>query len=234
MTSRREFVGVLLGAFSGTAFAVDISSAALTSDLAGDCDAARLAKWIGVYGADTVATHIIAIMEDGEFSLAELKRRLNREKRQAVRAAQASARRERHIGDEVLYRGPIHVADELRSQIVASGRDCRSEVNRHAVYAGEAPCDMVVAGVLYAGDPVPRDLDIPLGSRVLFDQRRDSAAAVWCGEVVRTSLGIRVHLWRGRDEWDGEDPVPSLTEVGRGRVYELSHDRQVGLLGLPL
>lgn len=224
--SRRAFMQSVAAAFGGSVALPAILEEAAYADVAGDCDAVRLAKWIECYGHDVVAEQIIDLLRAGELTMPVLKNRLNRKSRREQRAKQSRERRERHAGDEILYSGPVHIEPELIDQLCR--RDVRT-VNRRAVRIGESDGKgLAVRGI----GSEATSIDVPAGSRILIDLRHATGGLMAC-EVVRTNRGeIRFHAWSGGKR-SMKDVVPSLSREG-GLVFERKHKREIGLLGLPI
>lgn len=220
MTTRRNFLGAALTALTGTAVYSQVEATLADDELPAD-DVGKLLRWIDIYGAEAVATEIVAV---GRLDLQEIKRRLNRQQRRDRRHADRAKRRERHAGDEVLYRGPLRLWQRYGTHAVLSS-------HRHIVHVTETDVEHVIADIGVAGQDASRSVSIPAGSRLLIDARR-GMSDVMATEVVRTARGvIRWHLWLSNVVIDGPDTCPVL----RGGVaYESHGSRETGLLGLSL
>jgi hypothetical protein len=242
--SRRSFLTHIATLCGAAGVAPDLLEQVGAAELIDDNDAVRiLIKAIDIYGAEDVAREIVAI--DGPVDAREILRRLNRVRQRSIRQRKASERRQRHAGDEVLYRGPLVIHQEFQ------GRECRSAV-RHRVQVGKTDRDYVIEGIGIPASIRPRresldvdgihvvrdaesvdtrSLTIPAGSRVLIDLRRGIYETMAC-EVVRTGSGqIRLHLWVGATSYEADGEPPRLRG---GVVYETTGGPAVGLLGLPL
>jgi hypothetical protein len=253
---RRSFVGGMLTALAGGPVAVAAGQTTLESGAPLTGDAAILAWAIRTHGEDVIAEEIAALLREPEgFTVRRLKTRLNRISRRRHIACRKAARRERHGGDQVLYRGPVHIDDSAWGQLVC--RETRGKTNNNRrVEVGRTQADWAVFGIrnpmpteyrplLYresrlelgfiavACAIIPEPLAIPRGSRVLADTR-NGRRRVMAAEVVRTADGAcRLHLWShsAQREEDGQ-PVPSLQLAGSngGRVYETTPAPRAGLL----
>lgn len=244
---RRGFVRGMMAALAGAPVAVAATGEATTESgepLTGD--AALLGWCLQTFGDEPVCDGIATLLREGQFTVRELKRRLQRTKNKARRQAKSSKRRETHGGDEVLYRGPVELVQQF------SGRECRS-IHRRAVLVGATDQKYTIRGigipsaqrvpVAYRDDDLQtvtepatatRDLTIPQDSRVLIDLRRGLADVMAC-EVVRTADGrTRLHLWRTAQDRPVKDG-DTLPRLAGGVAYETTGEQPVvGLLGLPL
>lgn len=253
MIGRRGFVGRMLAGVMGAAGAapqiVEQVAEAAESCPRIDGDLGRLTWVLDAYPADVVAGAMIAEMAGGApLDIQSLWRRLNRERQRERRHSERAARRERHAGNETLYRGPLAIRQ------VFDGREVRT-VARRRVRVVETDREYVIDGIgvpvverpaaTYERDDdgvtlIPcearrtRSLSIPAGSRVLIDLRHGLRDVMAC-EVVRTRDGrIRLHLWTGRDERPEDETTPTL----RGGVAWVGassmEPERLGLLGLPI
>jgi hypothetical protein len=238
MLDRRSFVGGFISILAGGPVALSAGQMEDGSPLEGD--AAILAWAIRTYGEDAIAEEIAALLREPDgFTVRRLKTRLNRISRRRGRAKQAAERRERHAGDEVLYRGPVHIPETAWGQLVhrqtrgltVSGR--RVDVGRtqtawaifgirtprpagyHNVYredelAGYAPDDGDCKAAIVPAASIP--LPVPAGSRILLDTR-NGRPRIMTAELIRTASGDhRLHLWaHSRPKEDAEvQTVPAL------------------------
>lgn len=247
MTSRRGFLGAL-GSLLGAAGVGTAAEVVAAVESAGEIpptgDVATIVFLIDRFGGQAVAERIVSMTATGSFTVAALLRDMRRTAQREKRARKASERRERHGGDEVLYRGPLRIWQQF------SGREVRSQITRRRVLVGDTDREYAIAGIGVPHEerrsiverdddgmllPVEtvrtRSLTIPAGSRVLIDLRR-GLADVMAAEVVRTADGrMRLHLWLGAVRREHDDSTPLL----RGGVFEIAGDaRTVGLLGLPI
>lgn len=262
---RRGFVRGMMAALAGGPVAVAATGEATTESgepLTGD--AALLGWCLQTFGDEPVCDGIAALLREGQFTVRELKRRLQRTKDKARRQARSRKHREGHGGDEVLYHGPVYVDDwqallrhwhpspskrydvaRTRDDWAVYGRLAKRPEGYRAVERGcqligwapdceDYPIDAVV--------PLGMEpLEIPAGSRVLIGKRHDDGNGdTMACEVVRTAGGeYRIHLYRTNRQLipgDGE-PLPVLALAGRdqGRRFETTEEQPVvGLLGLPL
>lgn len=206
----------------------------------------RLARIMATTDPAILCRALVELAGDGPFTLADFCRRVCLYRNRAARARQSALRRERHAGNEVLYRGPLRLWQQF------TGRECKT-VSRHRVLVGATDREYAIRGIgvprpLEAvvlrdedtGHPIgssederaARSVVIPAGSRVLVDLRR-GIHAVMIAEVVRTADGrTRLHVWSRDGLYQDDETTPQLSG---GVVYETpTSDRAVGLLGLPL
>jgi hypothetical protein len=244
LITRRSFAGALSSMFAGAGVAAEVVHALTERTMAGDV--ATLVKCIDLFGAQAVAE---LIMETpGDVDPAAILRKANRQRNKRRRHEAAARRREAHAGTEVLYRGPLRVAQTM------DGREVRSSVTRRRVWVGNTDREYVIRGIGVPRDArkaivdinverdgsIVRDVEtvevrnvtVPRGSRVLIDMRHGMRHEVWACELVRTRAGhVRLHLWQGATGRTLDETTPSLAG---GVVYVTSETRRVGLLGLPL
>lgn len=252
--NRRGFVGALLsGALTAAGATPEtVASVARAAEPASGIDGdAGLLTWVlETYRPDDVARAVIDMLATSDrLDVRALKQRLQAERRRELRHSQRAARRERHAGNETLYRGPLRVVQQF------AGREVRTSV-RHRVLVGETDREYAIdgigiptrerqpvtferdddgLGVIVCPPPSTRSLTIPVGSRVLIDLRHGIHDVMAC-EVVRQRTGhVRVHLWisKSRPEDLDVDAVPALRG---GLVWSGSSGPEptVGLLGLPI
>lgn len=225
-TTRRGFMGIFSAALAAAGVDAATTDRIASLDVPGG-DVARLVKLIDLHGPQAVAEQLL--LQPGPVDVTALNRHFNR----VVRHRSAAKRRERHAGTEVLYRGPVRL---WQSFATTEYRGVHRKVR-----AGYTEHDLTLTGigVPAAGRdeaaPSVRQVDIPRGSRILFDSRHGLAHDVWAAEVTRQHDGfMRLHLWQGATarQWDEDefDALPLLT----GGAYETPGGRTVGLLGLPL
>lgn len=206
---------------------------------------ARLARVMATTDPAILCRALIELSGDGPFTLADFCRRACLYRNRASRARQSAKRRERHAGNEVLFRGPVRLWQQF------TGRECRS-VARHRVLVGVTDIEYAITGigvprpldaivvrdddtghpVAVEGERATRTVVIPAGARVLIDLRR-GMHAVMIAEVVRTADGrTRLHLWWRDGLYQDDETTPQLRG---GVVYESpTSERAVGILGLPL
>lgn len=249
MTSRRNFLQSIAALCAAGGVAPQVAAQIEECELDGSArdGVGLLVQCIHIYGAEAVAEAIIA--SPGPVDARAIKRELNRTRQRLRRQRTASERRERHAGDQVLYRGPLAIS----WPIGVDCREVRSGVTRHQVAVGTVDRDYAIHGIgvpaadrdqVVECEPVAagrierhvdevdqRAVTIPRGSRVVIDTRH-GCHSVMAAEVVRTARGqMRLHLWAGATAWESEDPPP---ELRGGTAYESVADRTVGLMGLPL
>ncbi len=249
MKSRRNFLQSIaaLCAAGGVAPAVAAQIEDRTLDTDDQDAVGTLVKCIHIYGEQATAEAIVA--SDGPVDARAIRRELNRSRQQLRRQRKARERRERHGGDQVMYRGPLAVF----WPIGVDCREVRSGVSRHTVAVGTVDRDYAIDGIGVAAperlqrvyvEPanagrIDRHVDevdqravtIPRGSRVVIDTRH-GCRDVMAAEVIRTGRGeMRLHLWSGATSHESDDPPPQLRG---GVVYETVARRDTGLLGLPL
>lgn len=218
MSSRRNFLSsTLCGLFA--AQGLDVGQ----PELAPGSDLAKLVKLIDLHGPKAVGEQILA--QSGRIDVAEINRHFNR----VQRHWRAAKRRERHAGNETLYRGPVEIWQTFCTRLAVS------EVTRHKVYVGDSSSDLEITGIGVPGTSETRSVAIPAGSRILFDGRHGLEHQHWASEVVQLHDGlIRLHLWQGRTAYEPDpDRQPPFL---RGGAYETQSQSRpaVGLLGLPL
>lgn len=116
----------------------------------------------------------------------------NNARNRANREAKKARRNEKHGQDEILFRGPIILTEEVVGIITSKGRDVRSgEHSSHPLLVNRLTQPLWLKGIL-----------LPTGSRILIDTRRPSGE-VPCIEIVRNYEGwIRIHLWMQKRPWD--------------------------------
>ncbi len=243
--TRRGFLGSIAALCAGAGVAPEMIEQMQAAELDGGTDGVGvLIQCIHIYGAEATAAAIVA--QTGHVDAYEVRRILRRTRRRQVRAREAADRRERHSGDEVLYRGPLRIEQPI------DGREVRSAVTRHRVLVGHTDREYSIDGIGIAAEARPErtytDLDedrlaieretvytrsviMPRGTRLVCDLRRGMADVMAC-ELVRTARGEhRLHLWTGATAIESDDP-PRLRG---GVVYETSEDGpRVGLLGMPV
>ena len=246
MTSRRGFLSSIAALCAGAGVAPELILQVEAADMDGGTDAVGvLVQCIHIFGAEATASAIVA--QTGPVDAYQVRRTLRQHARRAKRARESSERRERHNGDEVLYRGPLRIEQAI------DGREVRSAVTRHRVLVGQTEREYRIdgIGICAASRPVRTysDLDgdrltvdretidtrsavVPRGTRLVCDLRR-GFADVMAAELVRTARGeYRLHLWLGATACDSDGEIPRLRG---GVVYETTDDgARVGLLGLPL
>jgi hypothetical protein len=245
MRTRRGFLGSIAALCAGAGVAPELVQQVETAQLDGALDAVGvLVQCIHIHGAEATAAAIVA--QTGPVDAYQVRRTLRRTRRRQVRARDAAERRERHSGDEVLYRGPLRIEQPI------DGREVRSAVTRHRVLVGHTDREYSIDGIGIAAEARPdrtyTDLDgdrlaveretvytrsvvVPRRTRLVCDLRRGMADVMAC-ELVRTARGEhRMHLWTGATAVESDDP-PRL----RGGVaYETTEDGpRVGLLGMPV
>lgn len=255
MMQRRSFLGAAVAALAGSGVSESKLESAMTPiDLPPD-GVGRLCKLIDIYGPETTAEVILRLSSQGTLNLDRLSSVLRTERRKEHRNKKKSERRERHAGDEVLYRGPLSLG-----LLDLNGQECVSKVSRHRVLVGSTDREYTIVNI---GVPCPtgyrevrRDLDllgyapeysdsydideirlpvrsvtIPESSRLLIDLRR-GIRDIMVAEVVRTARGShRLHLWTSNTHRDFDESTP---RIAGGCVYTSPDNRSVGLLGLPL
>jgi hypothetical protein len=173
---------------------------------------------------------------DGSFTVRNLKRRLNSDTKKLARRAASRRRKERAVRDTVLYRGPILCEFQFEAREVKTGAGHRVSIgvtDRDLAIKGiRVPCplgshpvirDSVLLGYGPDGDYPPiedytapdRNVTIPKGSRVLFDDRNGSGS-VRMVEVVLRGDGLTCLYF-----WYGQGPVPgSMPYLSGGVVYD--------------
>jgi hypothetical protein len=246
MRTRRGFLGSIAALCAGAGVAPELIEQMEAAELDGGLDAVGvLVQCIHIHGAEATAGAIVE--QPGPVNAYQVRRTLRQTHRRAKRARDASERRERHGGDEVLYRGPLRIEQPMAGQTV------RSAVTRHRVLVGQTEREYSIdgIGVPAAVRPVREysDLDgdrlaveretvgtrsaiVPCGTRLVCDLRR-GIADVMAAELVRTARGEhRLHLWQGATGCDSDGEIPRLRG---GVVYETTDDGpRIGLLGMPL
>lgn len=255
ISSRRSFVAAVIAALAGggaAAASVASASEALDGvDVLSD-DVGRLCRAIELGGAELAASIMVRLANAGQFSGEATLREVNRHRRRDYRARKAAKRRERHGGDEVLYRGPLRIGPLN----LDGTRDVRSEVTRRRLLIGQTDREITISGIGIPFEsrnierPVPdchgleseyvddmdreqrcRAVTVPAGSRIVVDMRRGLCEVMAC-EVIRTDRGQhRIHLWVGATGRETSDETP---RVAGGVIYESPTTREIGLLGLPL
>ncbi len=221
---RRSFVGGFLSILAGGPVAIAAGQATLEDGAPLEGDAAILAWAIRTHGEDVIAEEIAALLREPDgFTVRRLKTRCNRLSRRRGRAKQARERREAHGGDEVLYRGPLHIDDTAWGQLVH--RETRGRtVSGRRMEVGRTQTAWAIFGVRTPGGVAAEPILIPAGSRVLSDTR-NGRHRVMTAELIRTASGDhRLHLWaHSRPKEDAEVqtvPALALADSQHGAVYE--------------
>lgn len=242
--NRREMLKRFTAGAAAAGVTAEAIEAALDAASLGATDP-RLMRVVTHADPAILCRALIECAAGGEFTLADFVARVRRYENRECRARKRAERQSRHAGNEVLYRGPVQVWQDIAS----GGRRVYSAA-RHRVIVGVAdreyaitgiglprPDDPVVVRDEDTGHPVgvegprTRSVTIPAGSRILIDMRHGLRPIMAC-EVVRTAGGrIRLHLWSGAAARSDDPTTPRLSG---GVVCETGSQRAVGLLGLPL